>query len=64
MKIEAEKGDNIYSAAKKACLEALIKNKDATLIFNGIEIKVYRKSLPENICEIYDLKSQIRQLKK
>jgi len=64
MKYEAEKGDSIYTAARKAIRLAKSEARDVELIFNEISIMVSPLSYDIDIGTIYSLKSKLRQLEK
>jgi hypothetical protein len=64
MIIKAEKGDSIYTAARKAITQAKIHSREVRLIFNEIELVVSPLSFDVDIGTIYDLKSEMRHLKK
>lgn len=64
MNIEAPKGMSIYNAvayAKQMCIDKRLLV--VVLKFNDIELYVDRNSLDIDICTIYNLKHQLRQLK-
>ena len=78
MKIEADKGDNVYNAIKKA-KQTLIDNNQTeweksegskytrfkekiTLVFNEIELDISTESHIDDIAIIYNLKSNILRL--
>jgi hypothetical protein len=62
--IEAEKGDSIYTAARKAIMHAKINSTEVRFVFNEIEIIVSPLSFDIDIVTIYDLKCNVRRLKK
>lgn len=64
MKYEAEKGDSIYIAAQKAIILAQKHNSGIVLVFNEINISVSQFSYDIDISEIYNLKCEIRRLKR
>ena len=61
MKIEIEKGDFIYTAAKTAISTARLHNCEVSFDFNGISMTVHPLSYDVDIALIYSLKSQIRR---
>jgi len=64
MNIEAPKGMSIYNAvayAKAICIDEGLSS--VILEFNGLGVYVDRDSLDVGICTIYNLMSQLRQLK-
>jgi hypothetical protein len=62
MKVKISKDETIYSAAKLAIEKADEIMQDVQFTFNGIELNVCHLSFAGDICEIYDLKCQIRRL--
>lgn len=80
MRIESDKGDNIYGAIKKAKSELLSVNskewddsegskyaryqEKVTLVFNEIEVDISTNSNIDDIATIYNLKSTISRLEK
>jgi hypothetical protein len=78
MIIEANPGDNIYSAIKKAKAALLESNmleynaaegskyarfnKKLTLMFNDVSVDISTDSNVDDIAVIYNLKSKIRRL--
>jgi molybdenum cofactor biosynthesis enzyme len=64
MKIEAEKGDSICAAARKAIMQAKNHSAEVRLTFNEIELTVSPLSFDIDIATIYSLKSEIRRLKR
>lgn len=64
MNIEAPKGMSIYNAvayAKEVCIENRLSS--VMLEFNGLGLYVDKNSLDVDICTIYSLMSELRQLK-
>lgn len=60
---EAEPGNSIYHTTLKAVLYCNENNrKDVQFYFNDILLTVSNDSNPTDICEIYSLKHQLRQI--
>ena len=78
MRIEADKGDNIYNSIKKAKQTLSQSNRieweesegskytrfkdKITLVFNEIELDITTESHVDDIATIYNLKSEILRL--
>lgn len=53
MLIMAEPGESIYRASERVCLMATVNNREYTLRFNDIDIRVYAGSHEYDINEKY-----------
>lgn len=62
-KIEASKGQNMYSAARYGCLIALREGANIELSFNDVSVTVYPDSNSSDIYEKIYFKQELSRLK-
>lgn len=61
---EPEKGMSVYQAAHAAIDDAARYGDGRVILrFNGLDVRVYDASLPDDIAEKYNLQAEIRRLK-
>jgi hypothetical protein len=62
--LRAEAGEHFYTFAERLIENALWTKTNKAGEHNGIVIKAHPHSCPEDLCTIYDLKCELRRLKK
>ena len=62
--IEAEAGENFYNFIERVMQQACWTQTNKAGLFNGITVAVHMNSHINDLCAIYDLKCEIRRLKK